>query len=142
VTISYYDSIPLVFTNNPIEGKFRYQSLQTEDVVFITCYSFDPYISFRFYWHAFDTKIWIGIVTFFLLLSLTLFLFLSKRELVSYFSAPLFYFRFLVDEPVSIARQLENCLLFNFLTIGLSVIFTSLYTIYELLNYIPQYSNI
>jgi len=36
-----------------------------------------------------------------------------------------------VDEPVSISKQLENCLPFNFLTmpwIGLSVIFTCLYT--------------
>jgi len=128
----HHNSIPFVRpTVNPIAKRYRYELLRTENVVFITCYSFDPYISFRFYWQAFDAKIWIGILAFFMILSLSLFLFLSKRKLVSNFCAPLFYFRFLVDEPVSIARQLENCLPFNFLTmpwIGLSVIFTCLYT--------------
>jgi len=105
--------------------------LRSEPVIFITCYTFDPYVSFKLYWSAFDYKIWLSILITFLVLSCALYLFLHYKKIVGDFSPWLFYFRFLVDEPVDYKQQLVNNCTFNILTfpwIALSVIFTCLYT--------------
>jgi len=105
--------------------------LRSDPVIFITCYTFDQYLSFKLYWSAFDYKIWLCILITFIALSLSLYLFLCSKNLVTNFSPLLFYFRFLVDEPVDIQKQLANNFNFNILTypwIALSVIFTCLYT--------------
>jgi len=105
--------------------------LRSDPVIFITCYTFDQYISFKLYWSAFDYKISLCIFITFMALSLSLYVFLYSKNMVAKFSPWLFYFRFLVDEPVDIQKQLANNSTFNILTypwIALSVIFTCLYT--------------
>jgi len=107
--------------------------LRSEPIIFITCYTYDPFVSFKLYFSAFDYKIWLAILASFILLSsfMNCLLWKQKQNMAKVdFSPWLFYLRFLIDEPINLKKELSNDITFNILSfpwIALSIILTCLY---------------
>jgi len=114
-----------------IWGLSRYILLNSEPIEFLTCFTYNPHLSFDFYWKPFSLDIWKTLAVFFIILSGLLHLYVGKCHSNFDFQTWLFYFRYLVDDPVSIPLKLENSLPFLYLAypwIAVSVIFTVLYS--------------
>jgi len=115
-----------IYSNSPTELTY------TEDVIFITCHTYQPYIDFRIYITPFSLGVWIAIGISLVVLACALFAYGKLKgcplETTSCF---LYFVSFLAEEPAFIPSKIENQYTFNIFNYPwtlLAVILTTSYS--------------